>query len=85
VNRERGDVAGADDTADRQGGAELGAARIELVAEERRGERRVDEPRCDQVDAYRRELECEVPRERGKRGCERRDEREARRGAPCRS
>ena len=60
MDGERGDVGRADDAADRQRRAELLATRVELVAEERRRQRRVDEPGGDQVDADRRELEREV-------------------------
>jgi hypothetical protein len=36
VNRERGDVSGLDDTADRERGAQLIAALFDVVAEQRR-------------------------------------------------
>src|SRR3954470_25004885 len=44
VHGQGGDVGGPHDPPDRQGAAELLAARVELVAEERRGQRGVDEP-----------------------------------------
>ena len=56
---------------------------FELIAENRRGERRVDEPRRDQVYADGGELERQVLRHRRQRGGERRDEREAARRAPA--
>src|SRR5262249_20467144 len=62
--------------------AELLAALADLVAEDRRRERRVDEAGRDQVHADGRELEREVPRQRWKAGTERSDEREPGRGAP---
>src|SRR4029077_1683723 len=61
---------GADDAPDRQPRAELLATRVQLVAEERRRQRRVDEPGRDQVHADGRELEREVLGQRGKRGGE---------------
>ena len=63
---------------DRQRRAELLAARVQLIAEERRRQRRVDEPGRDQVHPDRRELEREVPGQRRHRGCERRDQRDRR-------
>ena len=58
--------------ADRERGAQLIAPRVELLAEERRRQRRVDEPRGDQVDADRRDLEREAGRERREGGGHRR-------------
>ena len=55
--------------------AELLAPCVEPVSEDRRGERRVDESRGDQVDADRGELEGEASRQRGHRGRDRGDER----------
>ena len=46
VHGERGDVLRPDDAPDRQRGAQLLAARVELVAEQRRRQRRVDEARA---------------------------------------
>ena len=60
--------AGSTHAADRQRGAELLAARLEPVAEQRRGQRRVDEAGGDEVDPDRRELEREVGGQRGQRG-----------------
>ena len=57
VDGEGGDVLGADDSPYGQGCAELLAPGVESVSEDRRGERRVDESRCDHVDADRGELE----------------------------
>ena len=62
VDRQCGDVGRADDPPDRKGLAELRATRVQVVAEERRRQRRVDEPRRDQVHADGRELEREVLR-----------------------
>ena len=61
VDGERGDVRRADDAPDRERRAELLAARVELVAEERGRQRRVDEPGGDEVDPDRRDLERQVP------------------------
>src|SRR5438309_10627881 len=61
--------------------AELLATRVQLVAQECGRQRRVDEPGRDQVHADGRELEREVFRQSGKRGRQRRDERESRRRA----
>ncbi len=81
VDGQCGDVGRADDASDRQRRAELFAARVQPVAEDRRRQRRVDEPGRDQVHADGRELEREVLRDGGKRGRESRDEREPRRRA----
>src|SRR3954468_12924204 len=59
VQGERGDVAGADHAADREGAAELLPARLYLIAEQPRRERRVDEAGGDQVHAHRGDLERE--------------------------
>ena len=64
VDREGGDVRGADDAADRERRPELLAALVELIAQDRRRQGRVDEARRDDVDADRRELEGEVRDER---------------------
>ena len=50
---------------------------VEIVAEERSRQRRVDEAGCDQVDPDRREVEGEAGRERGHRRGDRRDDRGA--------
>src|SRR5215470_2715517 len=76
-----GDVGRADDAPDRQRLAELLAAFLQLIAEDRRRQRRVDEPGRDQVHADGREFEREVLRDGGTCGRERRDERESRRRA----
>src|SRR5581483_11787041 len=47
--------------------AELLAPSVELFAEQRGGQRRVDEPGCDQVDPNGRELERDALRQGGKR------------------
>jgi hypothetical protein len=57
VDRECGDVAGADDAADRQRGAEPVATFVESVAEQRRRQGCIDEAGRDEVDADGRELE----------------------------
>ena len=77
VHGERGDVGRPDDAPDRQRGAELVAARVELVAEQRRRQRGVDEAGGDQVDADRRELEREAGRQGGQRRGRRRDDPDA--------
>ena len=58
VHGERGDVVRPDDAPDRQRRAQLLAARLEPVAEQRRRQRRVDEPGGDEVDPDRRELDA---------------------------
>ena len=50
------DIGRADDASNRQRRAELLAARVELLGEDRRRQRRVVEFRCDQVHADGREL-----------------------------
>jgi hypothetical protein len=60
VNGQCCDVGRSYDASDRQRGAEFGAPLIEIVAEERCREARVDEARCDQVDADRGVFEREV-------------------------
>ena len=57
------------------------AAVVELVAEERCRQRRVDEAGGDEVDPHGRELEREVGGEGGERGGDRRREPEADAGA----
>src|SRR4051812_39455087 len=59
VNRERCDIGWSDDPPDRQRRAQLGAPGVQGVAKDRRGQRRVDEARRDEVDPDRRELEGE--------------------------
>src|ERR1700727_1121725 len=83
VNRERGDVGGTADRAGRERGAEFCAACVELIAEKRGRERRVDESGGDEVHADRCELEGQVSCQRGKRPRERCDEREPGGGAPA--
>src|SRR5215472_4265099 len=73
VNGQCGDVLRADDASDRQRRAELLAARVQLVAEERRRERSVDESGGDQVDPDGRELDGQIGYECGTRGRESRD------------
>jgi len=58
------------------------AARVELVAEDRRRQRRVDESRRDQVHAYGCELERKALRQRGQRSGDRGDERAGARATP---
>ena len=74
VDGDRGDVGRADHAPDRQRRAELLATRVQLIAEQRRRQRRVDEAGCDKVDALGCELERERLGERRHRGGERRDE-----------
>jgi hypothetical protein len=62
--------------------AELLAARVELVAEDRCRRRRVDESRRDQVHAYGCELERKALRQRGQRSGDRGDERAGARATP---
>src|SRR5208282_1609947 len=59
VHGERGDVGGFDHAPDGQRRAELVAALVEVVAEQRRGKRRVDEAGGDEVDPDRRDLQRE--------------------------
>ena len=66
MHRERGDVGRSDDAPDGKRGAKLIAAIFEFIAEERCGQRRVDEPGRDEVDSDGRELERQV-------GCEDRE------------
>jgi len=58
---QRGDVGGTDDAADRERPAQLVAARLELVSEQRRRQRGVDEAGRDEVDPDRRQLKREGP------------------------
>ena len=60
VDGQGGDVGRADHAADRESRAELLATRIQLIAEERRRQRCVDKTGGDEIDANRRELECQV-------------------------
>ena len=53
VDGERGHVGRSDDTPDGKSGAELIAARVEMIAEERRRQRRVDEAGGDEIDPDR--------------------------------
>ena len=71
VDGQCGDVGRADDTADRQCGTKLFAARVQIVAEERRRQGCVDESGRDQVHADRCDFECEVFGQGGQRRCER--------------
>src|SRR5215204_4968231 len=59
VDGQGSDVGGPDDAADRERAAQLLAPGVEPIAEERGREGRVDEAGRDEVDADRRELECE--------------------------
>ncbi len=70
VDGERGDVGRADDAPDRQRLAELLATRVQLVAEQRCRQRRVNEAGRYKVDADGCELECERLGERRQRGGE---------------
>src|SRR4051794_23274419 len=55
VHRQRGDILGADDAADRDGLPEVLTTGLEVVAEQRRRQGRVDEARGDEVDPDRRD------------------------------
>ena len=68
---------GSDHAPDRQRGAQLLAARVEALAEQRRRQGRVDEAGRDEVDPDRRDLHGQVLDQRGCRGGERTDQREA--------
>src|SRR6185295_13082879 len=68
VDGECGDIGRADDAPDRERRPQLVPALLESISEQRRGQRGVDEAGGDEVDANRRELECEGRRERRKRG-----------------
>ncbi len=85
MDGERRDVRRADHAPDRQRCAELLATRIQLIAEQRCRQRRVDEASRDEVDADRCKLKSERLDERGHRGGERRDEHARRRPATARS
>jgi hypothetical protein len=65
VNRESGDVAGADDAPDGQRGPQLGPSSLELIAEQRCRQRRIDEAGSEQDGPDRRELEGKGGNERG--------------------
>src|SRR5262249_8684540 len=65
VERQHGYVSRADDAADRQRRTELLAALVQLTAEDRRRQGCVDETGRDEVHADRRELERQIPDERG--------------------
>lgn len=71
--------------ADGKRGAELLATRVELRAEQRCRQRRVDETRGNEVDADRRKLERERSGKCGHRGGERYDERARGRPTTARS
>jgi hypothetical protein len=85
MDGERRDVVRTDHAPDRQRRAELLAPRVQLIAEQRRRQRRVDEAGRDKVDADGRKLEGERLGERRYRGGERRDERARSRPATARS
>jgi len=70
MDGERGDVGRAHDAADWQRGTQMLATRVQLIAEDRRLERRIDEAGGDQVHAYGRELESKIPRHRGQPGAD---------------
>jgi hypothetical protein len=81
VDGQGGNVGGTDDTADGQRGAELLAARLHLVAKERRRQRGVHESCRNEIHADRRQFKREVLRQGRKRRSKRRDECEAGRRA----
>lgn len=68
MDGERGDVGGANDTADRERGPQLIPAFLESISEQRCRQRGVDEAGGDEVDANRRELKGEGRGERRQRG-----------------
>ena len=68
VNRQRGDVRGTDDAADRERRPQLVPARVELISEQGCRQRGVDEAGRDEVHADRCELEREGRHERRDRG-----------------
>jgi len=81
VEGEGGDVGGTDDAADGQGGAQVLAAGVELIAEELRREGRIDEAGGDEVDAHGSDFEGEILRHGGHGGGESRDKSESLGGA----
>ena len=83
VHGERGDVGRADHPSDRQRRAELVAASFEVLAEQRPGERRVDESGRDQVDPDRRDFDREVGAQGAQRGGGRGSKRQARSAFPA--
>lgn len=82
VHGERGHVGGPDHAPDGERGPELSPAGVELIAEQRGRQRRVDEPGGDEVDPDRCELERHVGGEGGERGGFYRRDRFARARAP---
>jgi len=76
VYDERGDVGRSDDAPDGQRGAKLAAAAFEFNAEERCGQRRIDEAGSDKVNPNRRHFNRQVRDQGGQRG-------RARRGIDC--
>src|SRR4051794_9198507 len=82
VDREGSDVDGTDHATDWKRHAKLLAPRLQLLAEDRRGQRRIDETSCDQIDANGGELERETLRKRRLSGRQCRVQRVARRRSP---
>jgi hypothetical protein len=68
VHGEGGDVVRPDHAPDGQCRAELVAALVEVPAEQRRGQRRVDEAGGDEVDPDRRQFDRQVGDQGGQRG-----------------
>src|SRR6185312_3247301 len=65
VHRQLGHVGGPDDAPDREGLPQLLPARLDVLAQQPGGQRRVDEAGGDQVDPDRRDLERQVLDQRG--------------------
>ena len=82
--RERCDIAGRDDAANRIRVAQLLAAFLEIFAEQLSRQRRIDEPSGDEIDSNGRGLERKVGNEGRKRRSQRRrnPETDSRRRAP---
>jgi TetR/AcrR family tetracycline transcriptional repressor len=80
VHRQPGDVGRLDHPPDGQLGAELGAARVQVTAEQPGRQPRVNKAGRDEVDPDRRHLDRQAGDQGGQRGAERGHERQA--GAP---
>ena len=75
--------AGLDHAPDGQRGPQLLAALVQVTAEQRGGQRRVNEARRDEVDPDRRHFDGQVGDQRGQRGGARRHDRQAGPTAAC--
>ncbi len=80
VNREGCYVSRLDDPPDGEGGAELGAAIVEVIAQERCGQSSIDEAGGDEVDSDRRQFKSQAGSERWERCRKARDDGEAHAG-----